>query len=940
MHRNILTQSVRLAIFGGAASIALSIPMTVAAEEVERIEVTGSSIKRTDMEGALPLDIITAADIKKTGVTSVPDLIATLPSMQGFIAEGESVGGGGGGIQTASLRDLGSQYTLVLLNGRRMASADSGGTVDLNSIPLSAISRVEILKDGASALYGSDAIAGVVNFILKSDLQETTVSARYDKPKDTSSSNFSLTTGFGDLGADGFNILAAISHDQKDRLSSTDRDFAKTGFIEFEHAGQNLVAVSGSSNAIPGNAYVTYNQRDENGALTGKTKTYSFNPYKEQNGQCHTTSAPSGNACQFDYTSTLEIQPENKRTNAFVQGLLEINDATEAYATASWAKFEMITRIAPYPTGLIPLPNDADVVKDNVLPYLPTAWKDSDGVEQNILADMTKVAARWRVLPGGNRTTEYDTTTTHFVTGLRGDIAQWSYDVALTKADAKRDENRLTGYPLEKEFMDLAKSGAVNIFASPEDLSTEQKQMVKDTMFSGNWETTKTSMFAVEAKASGEVFEMPAGGAYLGFGMDYRKASYERTISAANAAEVVLFESAGDEFDLSRDTYGAFAELVVPVIEDLEVTAALRYDNIGEVTDSRRTGNQTVNSSDSDVTYKLSTSYRPNEQWLLRASYGTGFKAPTMRQIAEPRIEYGVTSVAYDCPANLSADKSQYCYSDKLQYDVYRQGNEDLKSETSEQFTAGFVWAGDNDISFSADYWQIDMENQVRRLTQNQIFNNADLYGHLFVTREDPGTGDTVLAIVQKADNVGKSKAAGIDWQLNMTNEFDVGTLKTSLVGTYMIENKSLKVGTDNVWDSSLGRVGPNEAVTFRNIIAFYNSFTHGGFTHNLNVNWKSGYHDAPASSSFTVYEAKDGGWGDKVDASLIQKYVKPYYTIDYRLNYSWQESLDVALGVKNLLDEQPPLTFNGAAGHQVGYDPRYADPYGRTFYLQVDYTF
>ncbi|WP_175442070.1 TonB-dependent receptor plug domain-containing protein, partial [Pseudoalteromonas byunsanensis] len=254
-----VSKAVRLAIAFGAASTAAFSANTFAAEgeeKVERIEVTGSAIKRTDLEGALPLDVIDASAIAKSGVTSVPDLIANLPAMQGFTAAGESVGGGGGGVQTASLRNLGSEYTLVLLNGRRMVSSDSGGTIDLNSIPLSAIKRVEILKDGASALYGSDAIAGVVNFILKDDVQNTTISARYDKPKDTSSSNFSITTGFGDLSVDGFNITAAYSRDEQDNLRSVDRDFAKTGFISFEHSGQDLLAVAGSSSAIPGNAYV------------------------------------------------------------------------------------------------------------------------------------------------------------------------------------------------------------------------------------------------------------------------------------------------------------------------------------------------------------------------------------------------------------------------------------------------------------------------------------------------------------------------------------------------------------------------------------------------------------------------------------------------------------------------------------------------------------
>ncbi|MBD1582568.1 TonB-dependent receptor domain-containing protein [Pseudoalteromonas sp. S16_S37] len=934
-----VSKAVRLAIAFGAASTAAFSASSFAAEEgvekVERIEVTGSSIKRTDLEGALPIDVIDASAIAKSGVTSVPDLIANLPSMQGFTAAGESVGGSGGGVQTASLRNLGSEYTLVLLNGRRMVSSDSGGTIDLNSIPLAAIKRVEILKDGASALYGSDAIAGVVNFILKDDVQNTTISARYDKPKDTSSSSISITTGFGDLSVDGFNITASYSHDQQDNLRSVDRDFAKTGFVKFEHAGQDLVAIAGSSNAIPGNAYVTYELRDENGDLivdadSGKVKTstYSLNPYKEKNGSCHTTSAPSGNACQFDYTSTLEIQPESERDNVFVQAVATLGDSAEAYGTASWSDFKMTTRIAPYPTGTFSLGADSALVQENVMPYLPA----------NVAQDMTRVAARWRVLPGGNRTTEWHTTTTQVTAGIRGEIAEWSYDFAVTRGDSESDQNRITGFPLEKEFMELVTSGEIDIFAAPEDLSAEQNKMVADTMFSGLWEKTETALTTIEGKASGVIADLDAGSVYLGVGFDYRMAEYSRKNGAGNTAEVVLFESASDEYDLERDTYGAFAEIIVPVMENLELTGAIRYDNIGEITDSLRTGNQTVNNSEDDTTYKLSLSYRPTDELLLRASMGTGFKMATMRQIAEPRVEFGVTASPYDCPFQSGHPLKQYCYSDKLQYDVYREGNAKLKPETSEQYTIGFVWAGDTGTSVSVDYWNIEMENEVRRLTQNQIFQNPELYGDLFVTKVDQGTGDTVLAIVQAADNVGKSNTSGIDWSINLTNELSFGTLKTGIMGTYLLESESLRVGTTDVWDSSLGKVGTDEAVAFRNIININNSFTHGDFTHDLNIKARSGYTDASADVSF--YVAKADNWDDAVDGSVIQKHIPVYFTVDYRLSYAYGDNANVTFGIKNLLDKEPPFTLNAAAGHQVGYDPRYADPYLRTFYLQADYTF
>lgn len=941
-----VARAVRLAI---ACSIVPSVMFSNAAlaqdseKQIERIDITGSSIKRTDMEGSLPVDLITAEDIAKSGVTSVPDLIANLPSMQGFTSAGESVGGGGAGIQTASLRNLGAEYTLVLLNGHRMPSADSGGTINLNNIPLAAIKRVEILKDGASALYGSDAIGGVVNFILKDNVQETTISARFDKPQDTSSSNISFTTGFGDLSSDGYNFLFTFSRDEQDNLKSVDRDFARTGFIEFEHAGNRYYSAYGSSNAIPGNAYVTYNTRDEQGDLVvdeegnNVTASYSFNPYRELNGNCHETSAPIGNTCMFDFTSTLEIQPESERNSLFLSGIVEVNDSMELYSTVSYTDFSMIARIAPYPTGNFVLPNDSAVVSENVVPYLP------EGVSAE---DLVSVKARWRTLPGGNRTYDNKIESKHIVFGARGEMNEWSYDVAYTHGTSEREEDRLTGFPMTDPFMALVTSGEVNVFADPNDLSDEQNQKVKDTMFSGLWETVETSLNVIEAKASRELFELDSGPVYLGVGFDYRQQEYALINAPGQNDQLVLFESVGTEFDLDRDTYGAFAEIIVPITSELEVTGSIRYDNVGGVSDSKLEGDQSVSGDEKDTTYKISAAYRPSDEWLFRASYGTGFKAPTMRQIGAPRLEFGVTANAYDCKALLGATNhplEPYCFDETLQYDVYREGNAELSPEESTQYSFGFVWSGDSGTSMGIDYWNIEMKNQVRRLEENQIWSDSATYADKFVLKEELSTGDQIIAIVRSAQNVGESNTSGIDWHFDVTTEFAFGSLRTSVNGTYMIEDESLRVGTTDVWDSSLGKVGTNEAVTFRNIINVANTFTHGDFSHNLNIKARSGYTDA-SLSAYTIFPidpiTNEPDLTQTVDGSLIQKHVPVYMLIDYRLSYLYNDNSNIVFGIKNLMDKDAPRSFNGAAGHQVGYDPRYADAYGRTFYLQVNYNF
>ena len=956
-----VAKAIRLAMmFGASAAAAISAPTFAAAadegvEEVERIQVTGSSIKRTDMEGALPLLTITAEDITRSGVTSVPDLIATIPAMQGFTTSADSVGGGGGGINSASLRGLGEQYTLVLLNGRRMASSDTGGVVDLNQIPLAAIKRVEVLMDGASALYGSDAIAGVVNFILKDDVQETTFDIRMDKPQETGGEgfNFSISSGYGDISSDGFNVMFAYSHDEQSALKSKDRDFAKTGILDFSHNDNDYTLVQGSANAGPGNAYLEFRQYNPDGSIKYKNKLdadgekidgvftdvedvskRSFNPIREATGSCGANSAPSGSTCMFDYTSTLEISPETSRDNLFVQGILEVSDSAELYSSAAWSSFQMTTKIAPYPTGGFPLATDSQLVADEVLPHLTATEAAALAADPDYLQS---VVGRWRVLPGGNRTSEWDTETINFTTGLRGEISDFSYDIAATYAGATRDQNRVTGYPIESTFLPLIQSGAINVFDEFANLSDEQNQMVKDTMYSGGWESTDTSLLTLEGTAATVVAELPAGDMYVGFGGDYRQQEYTRRRAQANTDAIILFEAPTEEFDLSRETYGVFIETVVPVWDTLEITAAVRYDNIGAVTDHDRDG-LVVNKDVDDTTYKISASYRPNDDWLLRASVGTGFKAATMKQIGSPREDFGVTSGVFECPVGLRAELVPLCEPEPFQYGVWLEGNADLKPETSEQMSAGFVYAPTNDFSFGMDFWSVNLENQVTRLTEAQIFGDAVLYDNFFTTKPNLGTGKDDLAITQAAINIGKSNNSGIDWTLNMNTEFSFGTLATTFLGTYIIESESLRSGTTDQWDSSLGKFGSDDSVVFDVQAQINNTLTMGDFDHTLNISYKSGYEDqVQTNAGCSVRLASD----ISECAPDVQLYVEAYIKLDYQTRYIINESAQVTFGITNLLDKQPPLSLRtSGAGHQVGYDPRYTDSKGRTFYLGGSYTF
>lgn len=943
MHiNNKLTQAIRLATTLGAVSAftlsysAIAEQNETAASNVERIAVTGSSIKRTDFEGALPVQVISREQIDASGITNAGEFIQSLPAMQGFTVAAQSVGGGGGGIKTASLRGLGAEYTLVLLNGRRLAPSGSGSQIDLNSIPLAAIERVEVLTDGASALYGSDAIGGVVNFITKGNLEDITVSARYTRPqkKGGDSTNFSITGGIGDYLNDGYNVLFSASRDDQNKIRGVDRDFAKSGIIPFTKNDQEYWYVAGSTNGIPGNAQLRF-------SADSGLQDRLFSPYLEKNGSCPTDTFQEGAECSWDFTTTLEIYPENERDALMLNADFKINDDTKFFVHSNYSKYSETNRIAPYPTGFFPLPMNSQLVQEWILPYL--------SAEES--ASLTSVNARWRALPVGARSTNITTTSTHLVLGLEGSIGD-SFDYSLAAFHSVNDaeENFVGGWLLLEEFNTLMRSGEVNIFETPDNLTSQEKTLLDNTVYNGHWSTTKSVMKGADFKGSLPVFELPEGAIYVGFGAEFRNTNYTNSISDANREEKILFLSRSTDYDLERNNYGAFTEIIIPAFERFELSAALRYDAIGKISNAiaydasgfptEGTGSK-VGESMNRATYKVSGRYQLTDDWLLRASYGTGFKAPSMLGIAQPRVPAGVTGGGYACPFQSGDPKAAWCFSGPSQYAVFNQGYENLKPELSTQTSVGFVYAPSLDFNVTLDFWRVDITDRVTSLTEQQIFSNPQRYYDLFVPNINLSTGDTELAIVRSSVNIGESKNAGLDWEVVVANDLSFGRLRTSFSGTYMLESKRTVPGTEDEWTSSLGRYGTDQNVVFRTIAHLTNTFTHGDFAHNAVLRYRSGYDDrfVPAADNAVRQGAHSAGVpsGPGVPMQLT---VPSYITVNYNAKYTGFDNFVLSAGINNMFDKQPPLSLRGGQGHQTGYDHRYTDAFGRAFFVGVDYTF
>jgi iron complex outermembrane receptor protein len=301
-----------------------------------------------------------------------------------------------------------------------------------------------------------------------------------------------------------------------------------------------------------------------------------------------------------------------------------------------------------------------------------------------------------------------------------------------------------------------------------------------------------------------------------------------------------------------------------------------------------------------------------------------------MLDIAQPLVANGVTAASYDCPAALATEDGAACKPGKAQYSQMSGGNDKLKSETSEQYTLGFRFEPTADFGFGADYWAVEISDAVSGVSANQAFADAGKYRQLFMKYRTPAETQDYWAFISASTNIGKAINKGVDWDITGRVATPIGRLTAGLAGTYLIKSSYTRPGTDNDFTDSMSHYGENAAVSFRNIVRATLTLDTGALSNTLTVKYRSGYKDINQL-------VRDVATNTNVRVALD---VPAYATLDWQGQYAFSKAIEVRLGVRNLTDKKPPLTLRDSSGHQVGYDPRYADVLGRTFYAQGTYKF
>jgi iron complex outermembrane receptor protein len=923
--RSQLSSGALLALGGS-----LLAPSWVQAQDVQRVEITGSAIRRIDAETALPITIIKVEDLERQGVMNAEQALQRLPSMQSSFGSSSAIGGTTGGKAEADLRGLSvttgtsANKTLVLLNGRRLANHSfDAAAVDLNAIPIAAIERIEVLRDGASALYGTDAIGGVINFIVKRDFKGIDVNVSYASPEAGSAGSTkraSVVAGFGSLAQDRFNVMAALDWRQQKVLAAVDRGFGSTGILG---PTRNDISNGTSGTAFPG---------DVDGF---EPSAPNCDPPFSIPRNTNADNSGAFGSCRYDFTKSIDLVPKSEQITGMVRGSFALTPDHTLTAEYLHANYKATARVAPAPTSHLILATS---------PFYPAGapTRDLDSLipffgvtDPNPGGPTLGGSANWRQVPAGKRTSGDDTTTDRFMVDLEGVVAGMDYRVGAGRSTNKSVASVKRGYVNDDLMQQGVWSGVINPFGTHADptfgqttaglAAIEAAQVVADTQIG------KSTVDFVDARVSTELFKLSAGSVAAAFGVEYRreKSAFEATDITAQLGSLGLdpnSDTAG-----SRKAAGVFAELNIPILKTLETTLAARYDKYSDF--------------GSTFNPKAAFKFTPMAGLALRGSANKGFRAPTLYEIYAPQA-LTFTTDNYDdpvlCPGGAAVPGTSagvVCGQQVLKREVGPAGDgrpaSSLSPEKSKSFSLGFVLEPASSLTLTADYWQLKIKDLIGPLPEQAVFGDATRYAGRFVrcsavaSGSVPGfqlgdidacanlsaTQDPIAFINTPIENLGELHVNGVDlsanWRLPSTSW---GVFNVGFDGTYITKYRYQRE-RGGAFLSAAGRYSDNAPV-FR-------------WQHVIAVNWNSGPWGATLAQRFKSGYTDQGGASD----------VDSYALHDVSLTYTGVKNLTLTFGINNLFDEEPPRSVQSTT-FQRGYDPRFTDPLGRTYMIRAGYRF
>jgi iron complex outermembrane recepter protein len=945
-----LSLSIRNALLLGLAA---SIAMPAFAQDEEEtqdmteIEVLGSRIKRTDTETSSPVLTIDAAAIERSGAATLGDVIQDLPAIAGAATNPSVNNGGGSGAATISLRGLGSQRTLLLINGRRV------NYNDVNSIPANLVKSISVLKDGASAIYGSDAIGGVVDFQLKTDFEGAQVSLDYGITDRSDGERQGGSAAFGVSGERG-NFMVNLNYSDQEQVSAADREFSRDALTLYSGA----VTVGGSSRTATGRYTVPRTLAVANGInCPGTGANVALTRQSDRPGtaigdfRCFSNATDLYN---YQAVGNLELTPQ-ERAGMFFAGNFNVTDSITAYAEA-WSQN---TRSA---YQIAPLPFDGRPGQDEVV-------LSANSIYNPFRIDI--IDSRLRLERIGNRRTEFKTDSKQINAGLRGSFGDtsWTWDAGYTFGKVDQDANQ-SGYLLSSALVDalgpsfrdaqgvprcgtpaspIAGCVPVDFFGAPPVPGTAAGDAQLAALRTIATNTTNNNAFDLKvynATFSGDIFETSAGmaGAAIGFERREESLSFEPDFLARlNTSFTCLISSEACTTATSGETTvnEVYGEILIPVLADvafaerLNLTAGVRwsdYDSFGNTTNG-----------------KVGVEWKPFSDLLVRGTFAQVFRAPTIGDLfagqtassdsfADPCNGYRLAPGQAANPACQGVPTDGSFRQTDTQLSAIGGGNPAVGPEEGEVITIGFVYSPEYlpGASATVDVWDVSLDNTISAIGTQTILNNCFNSGvncNLF----SRAPGGEILRLFNPSANVGNTDTNGID--IGLRYNFD-----TDSFGAFRVNLDSTYVDKYNVNGRMLAGTFTNPSAGGDGNYSRWRSLGNLTWTYDaFDVSWTSRYvHRFVVGSERQASGlpcADFAGFAEgRTYPCRFGRGAQTYHNVAFGYKADVINT-QFRLGIDNAFDKQPPLVYqnNSLNGNT---DERTFDTIGRAFWVSATVKF
>lgn len=884
--------------------------------ELDRITVTGTNIKGIDLEDAQPVKVITAEDIKSLGAVTVADLLQQVSQTGGGTGNFSTANSGSrqadspAGFAGVSLRGLGTASTLTLINGRRMSVASfangSENFVDINAIPLAAIDRVEILTTGASAIYGADAVAGVVNFILRRDFDGLRLSTSYaDSEAGTDEARMNANLVWGATAGDS-RFMVILDAYQRNALYDRDRAISA---VEPRPSQQGI--------------YPSFNDlfaQDIDFVEQSCPDSQRFD------GRPGFPISRFGEYCELNRNAFTATDPETRRLGAYATFGHSFGEGLEFFSELALQRNESEANSDPAPWSQEEI--------DFFHPGMPAALRQRL-LDAGVDPDFTIFG--WGRFPDA-RTIEVESTNWRWVNGMTGYLGQdWTWETALNLSRSESEQRAVAGIYNVERFRaallgELCSSGATNcspgnggLYYNPFGGQTQNSQQVLDLLRERVPRDGESKLYAWDLKFSGEWGATASGPVAWAFGVEARREEISDEPSPLATAdpvtgEVPVYGFGSTAVSAERDQVALFAEALVPLHDTLDLRVAGRFDDYDDF--------------GSDFNPAVSLRWQPNEMALVRGGWNTSFRAPSLAQSGA-----GVTlsSGALPCSEGgefLDTFCGGFTGDDFYLSEVY--GNPDLKAETAEAWFVGTVLQFGDNTTLSFDWFDFRHKNLVD-IDALELFRAALAdpslvveegalgAGQIGIETRDGTIGSPVEQVNLQLINVGVQRTDGLD--ISFEHRFEntgIGDFLFYLDATWTnsFERSESCGGSDP-------RRGAGACVNGQRLVDLNGEFRYPEWLANVGVTWWRGNFTTRLWADYT-----DGYYDDdQRDGVPAGRRVPSWTTLNASLTWDITEDAYATFGVRNLGDRDPPLALGSAAN----FDKFNHDSLGR--WWQVSYT-